>query len=77
MKVEDARQKLERIVNNVLLRKHTGIMVAADAYGDARELRGHLGKCRAIEEIRGRTVVCGTNGWYCPDAPVKEVTHDD
>ena len=76
MSVEDAQAALERIVNNVLPHKHTGIMAAADALGDACELRGHLGACRVwrIPNQSWETVgqaKCG-DGWYCPDAPVKE-----
>ena len=83
MKVEDARAALERIVNNVLPYKHTGIMVAADALGDARELRGldaaesayaqhydgaNEGDAVALAIEAIRTRIKG---------PVKEVTHDD
>ena len=47
-----------------------------DAYGDARELRGHVGACRVwrIPNQSWETVgqaKCG-DGWYCPDAPAKE-----
>ena len=68
----DEREALERIVNNVLPRKHTGIMAAADAYGDARELKGHVKTCG---KRHGESFVvpdCGTEGWYCEDAPIKE-----
>ena len=84
MNVEDARAALEsktRITAGSRS-QHTEVMEAADALGDARELRGHVGACVCAAYERdadggytGQTKNCGDD-WYCPDAPVKEVTHD-
>ena len=94
--VEDARAALEsktRITAGSRS-QHTGIMAAADALGDARELRGH-DLLREWIERQGslpplaRCMVCGFMDKHeakclvkrtlavLPDAPVKEVTHDD
>ena len=44
---------------------------AADAYGDERELAGHVGAC-GKEPPRGfQLKTCGV-GWYCEAAPIKE-----
>ncbi len=47
-----------------------------DAWGDARELAGHVGACKKTRSAginyRGEQLGierCGTSGWYCPDAP--------
>ena len=46
---------------------------AADAYGDARELKGHVAACGKYQLIDGYAVgpPCGDK-WYCEDAPIKE-----
>ena len=71
MTVEEAREKL------------CGVVGAADewlvdAYGDARELKGHVEACRR-RKIVGRTDSLSPNcgdGWYCDQAPIKETQHD-
>ena len=74
MNVKDARQKLEEIVANSTL--GGPVMAAADALGDARELRGHVGAClkkKAATDARGlRSCGVGDDPWYCAEA--KEVT---
>ena len=47
------------------------IMAVADAYGDERELAGHVGACGVAGMTVGEhesTKVCG-DGWYCEAAP--------
>ena len=77
MNVEDARAALEsktRITAGSRS-QHTEVMEAADALGDARELRGHLGACGRCELIPGEPGTEVPEGVaYCPDAPAKEVT---
>ena len=84
--VEDARAALEsktRITAGSRS-QHTEVMAAADALGDARELRGHVGACKKSKPGASPSYEddnatwwaehrpeCG-HGWYCPDA--KEVT---
>ena len=81
MNVEDARAALEskaRITAGSRS-QHTEVMAAADALGDARELRGHVSACRNVLNfgVKNETLSspghtrCGDN-WYCLDAPVKE-----
>ena len=80
MNVEDARAALEsktRITAGSRS-QHTEVMVAADAYVKAAKL-GVIDEILSegyspeqIEDMR-RNI---EEGVYCPDAPVKEVTHD-
>ena len=81
--VEDARAALEFAVSKmadeqdpmVPAKALRPVMVAADALGDARELRGHLGACGRCELIPGEPGTEVPEGVaHCPDAPVKEVT---
>ena len=84
--VEDARAALMTAVSAHAFENGPAgdVGLAADAYGDARELRGHVGACEKVINygVKNETLSspghtrCG-DGWYCPDAPVKEVTHDD
>ena len=81
MNVEDARVALERKIAEY----GTGItvrsdelqeaMAAADALGDAHELRGHVGACPKHRYVTLTNYAACGDDWYCPDA--KEVTHDD
>ena len=71
-----------------------GVMVAADALGDARELRGHDARRDLRDALKAIIIRCDegdpNSNWLPtisdiakralkddPDAPVKEVTHDD
>ena len=42
-----------------------------DAYGDARELRGHVEACGKTFDERPGAFRCGF-GWYCDTAPTPE-----
>ena len=61
------REKLKRIVNNVLLRKHTGIMAAADAYAAAERLKEHVKVCREYQHMSDRPHCA--DAYYCDRAP--------
>ena len=86
MSVEDAREKLEAEISSgyMLVGRNTKdvIMGLADALRDTRELRGHKRACRNVLYfgVKNETLSspghtrCGQSGWYCSDAPVKEVT---
>ena len=60
------REELERIVK-VVTTQRKPVMAAADAYGDARELKGHVAACQDC----ARTERLG-DGWYCPKAPIQK-----
>ena len=71
MNVEEARQKLEDVAGSFYLAR-TSIMEAADAYGAARELKGHVDACH---DAAGRVSITGKglgakfrecgDGWLC------------
>ena len=58
-------------------------LAAADVYGDARELKGHVAACILRDwsalpqgkreltqsEVEDLLPKCGQGGWYCPKAP--------
>ncbi len=75
MNIEEARQKLEDVAGNFYLAR-TSIMEAADAYGDARELKGHVDACgKRGPRIRAGGYLVATipspkcgDGWLCPQA---------
>ena len=81
----DEREKLRDMVDNTLAVLIEGpylhddyterIMAAADAYGDARELKGHVETCEAVGGVFPKDNKawrhCG-DGWHCEDAPIKE-----
>ena len=52
------------------------IMGLADAWGDARELKGHVKACEAVGGVFPKDNKawqhCG-DGWYCDRAPIKPV----
>lgn len=74
-KIEEARKALEAVLKN-LVGSQAEVMKAADAYGDTRELKGHVDACSEVK-IRetpmtagkgGMSVVeeiCGVAGWLC------------
>ena len=71
MNSQQARKKLEALVEN----STTGvdIMAAADAYGDARELEGHVAACTVFASVKeggsiDYGVTCSDGGWYCEEA---------
>ena len=53
--------------------ERVAFLAAADVYGDARELKGHVGACGKYQLIDGYAVgpPCGDK-WYCDTAPIKE-----
>ena len=65
MNVEEARQKLEDVAGSFYLAR-TSIMEAADVYGDARELKGHVDACQETSGngYDGPWHDCG-DGWLC------------
>ena len=66
------REALERVLHSAPSGMFTKFMAAADAYGDARELKGHVEACG---KRHGESFVvpdCGTEGWYCDRAPTPE-----
>lgn len=66
--VQETRQALEDEAGNFYLARTT-IMDAADAYGDARELRGHVQACKKLVDTGDGNSYCGEDGVYCDDAP--------
>ena len=77
---QEAREKLEFAVSKmadeqepmVPAKALRPIMAAADAYGDARELEGHVAACEerkgAGPQMAGWSIKCGDD-WYCERAP--------
>ena len=65
------RDLLERIVSNVLRRRHTGIMGAADDYAAAERLDEHIKMCHKVFVMTW--ITCG-DGWFCDKAPTKKNT---
>ena len=72
MTSQEAREKVEALVEN----STTGvaIMEAVDAYGDARELKGHVAACGKLDGP-----YCGEDGVpYCDEAKrLQGGTHDE
>ena len=85
MKAEEAREALDKAIGQLLvlpshdqpplLSGRSAVMAAADAYGDARELQGHVGACDETEfGLRCGQVAQTGNHWHCPRG--KELTHE-
>ena len=74
----DERDKLERLQVPCFPVPQTHwdkVMVAADAYGDARELKGHVKACQRVgprKLVAQETPPACGDGWHCDKAPIKE-----
>ena len=81
----DEREALRDLVDNTLAVLIEGpylhddyterIMAAADAYGDARELKGHVKACQRVgprKLVAQETPPACGDGWHCDKAPIKE-----
>ena len=70
---QEARERLEDYVGHsvMLPEERERIMAAADAVGDARELKGHVAAClkkQAATDARGpRSCGAGDAAWYCAE----------
>ena len=69
MNIEEAREALDKIRQKHSLGdagSESEVMEAADAYGAARELKGHVDACKATNSEKA---LCGTAWrgmvWYC------------
>ena len=77
MSTEEAREALAKAERGLCYRASPGVMELADAYGAARELKGHGAECRRKTGERSDTdstihtnralLYCG-DGWYCKRA---------
>ena len=63
MSIEETREIVRALVDD----PHTSVddvMIAADAYGAARELKGHVDACEAVPPAGVPVFHCGA-GWLC------------
>ena len=69
----DEREALDHIIR--VSRGIQPILAAADVYGDARELKGHVEACEAVGGVFPKDNKawrhCGDK-WHCDRAPIKE-----